>query len=151
MSEVMERDIGSEFRIVNQLIHRKMEFFRMEDQCTLTWVQTHIICFLIKHQEDEKGIFQKDVEKEFDIRRSTASGILQLMETNGYLIRQPVLRDGRLKKLVLTAKAMEIHDRISEQILRTENQLVWDFTEEEKAELMRLLRKMSDNLDRNSV
>ena len=73
------------------------------------------------------------------------------METNGYLIRQPVLRDGRLKKLVLTAKAMEIHDRISEQILRTENQLVLDFTEEEKAELMRLLRKMSDNLDRNSV
>ena len=89
--------------------------------------------------------------EEFDIRRSTASGILQLMETNGYLIRQPVLRDGRLKKLVLTAKAMEIHDRISEQILRTENQLVLDFTEEEKAELMRLLRKMSDNLDRNSV
>ena len=35
MSEVMERDIGSEFRIVNQLIHRKMEFFRMEDQCII--------------------------------------------------------------------------------------------------------------------
>ena len=115
---------------------------------SLTGMQGWIMGYIAANEG--RDIFQKDVEKEFDIRRSTASGILQLMETNGYLIRQPVLRDGRLKKLVLTAKAMEIHDRISEQILRTENQLVWDFTEEEKAELMRLLRKMSDNLDRNS-
>ena len=142
--------VGKELRNISNKMKRLVD--ERTSSCkpeSLTGMQGWIMGYIAANEG--RDIFQKDVEKEFDIRRSTASGILQLMETNGYLIRQPVLRDGRLKKLVLTAKAMEIHDRISEQILRTENQLVWDFTEEEKAELMRLLRKMSDNLDRNSV
>lgn len=142
--------VGKELRNISNKMKRLVD--ERTSSCkpeSLTGMQGWIMGYIAANEG--RDIFQKDVEKEFDIRRSTASGILQLMETNGYLIRQPVLRDGRLKKLVLTAKAMEIHDRITEQILRTENQLVWDFTEEEKAELMRLLRKMSDNLDRNSV
>ena len=142
--------VGKELRNISNKMKRLVD--ERTSSCkpeSLTGMQGWIMGYIAANEG--RDIFQKDVEKEFDIRRSTASGILQLMETNGYLIRQPVLRDGRLKKLVLTAKAMEIHDRISEQILRTENQLVLDFTEEEKAELMRLLRKMSDNLDRNSV
>ena len=35
-------------------------------------------------------MFQRDVEAEFNIRRSTATGILQLMEKNGFLLREPV-------------------------------------------------------------
>ena len=142
--------VGKELRNISNKMKRLVD--ERTSSCkpeSLTGMQGWIMGYIAANEG--RDIFHKDVEKEFDIRRSTASGILQLMETNGYLIRQPVLRDGRLKKLVLTAKAMEIHDRITEQILRTENQLVWDFTEEEKAELMRLLRKMSDNLDRNSV
>ena len=139
--------VGKELRNISNKIKRLIEertsSYKPE---SLTGMQGWIMGYIAANEG--RDIFQKDVEKEFDIRRSTASGILQLMEANGYIIRQPVLRDGRLKKLVLTAKAMEIHDRITEQILRTESQLLWDFTEEEKAELMRLLRKMSDNLDK---
>ncbi len=35
-----------------------------------------------------KEIFQKDIEAEFNIRRSTATGILKLMEKNGFINRQ---------------------------------------------------------------
>ena len=147
MSEVMERDIGSEFRIVNQLIHRKMEFFRMEDQCSLTWVQTHIICFLIKHQEDEKGIFQKDVEKELKIRRSTASQILNVLVRDGYLIRQPVAQDARLKKLVLTEKALKLDSMMKNNMTRMEALLKQGLTQEDLSHFFYVLDRIKKNLE----
>ena len=52
-------------------------------------------------------IYQKDVEKEFQIRRSTATGTLQILEKNGFIRREPVKQDARLKKLVPTDKAKE--------------------------------------------
>ncbi|PGS79274.1 hypothetical protein COD02_28605 [Bacillus thuringiensis] len=49
-------------------------------------------------------VFQKDFEREFSIRKSTASRILKSMENNGLI--------ARLKKVVLTENAIKIHDSI---------------------------------------
>ena len=59
----------------------------------------------------DRDIFQKDFEEEFSIRRSTATKILQLMEKNGLIERQKVESDARLKKIVLTNKALDIHKK----------------------------------------
>ena len=63
--------------------------------------------------------FQKDVETQFRFRRSTATGILQLMEQHGLLRREPVPQDGRLKRLVLTDKALALDARIRERLRAT--------------------------------
>jgi DNA-binding MarR family transcriptional regulator len=52
----------------------------------LTIMQNWIIGFL--DMNEGKEIFQKDIEAEFNIRRSTATGILKLMEKNGFINRQ---------------------------------------------------------------
>ena len=119
----------------------------MEDQCTLTWVQTHIICFLIKHQEDEKGIFQKDVEKELKIRRSTASQILNVLERDGYLIRQPVAQDARLKKLVLTEKALKLDSMMKNNMTRMEALLKQGLTQEDLSHFFYVLDRIKKNLE----
>ena len=51
------------------------------------------------------------MEKEFRINRATASGILSLMERKGLIQRSSVSHDARLKKLELTPKGRELHER----------------------------------------
>ena len=62
------------------------------------------------------NIFQKDFEEKFSIRRSTASVILKNMEQKGLIMRVSVESDARLKKIVLTEKAIEIHKKILKNI-----------------------------------
>lgn len=110
-----------------------------------TKVQGWILGY-IAHNSD-KDIFQKDVEREFNIRRSTATGILKLMEGNGYIERVPVERDGRLKKLLLTPKASEMHDNISREIANAEKQLTKGLTQNEIDQFLIVIKKMADNFE----
>ena len=73
-------------------------------------MQRWVIGYLSEHEG--KDVFQRDLEEEFSVRRSTATGILQLMEKNELITREPVSHDARLKKLVLTPKAIEIQKRL---------------------------------------
>ena len=70
----------------------------------LTHMQRHIL-FYILMESLNREIYQKDVEEEFHIRRSTATGMLQLMEKSGFITRESVPQDARLKKIVPTKKA----------------------------------------------
>ena len=56
----------------------------------------------------EKNQTIKCIEKEFDITRSTASKNVDLLVENGYILREPVDYDARLKKLVLTEKSLSL-------------------------------------------
>ena len=51
-------------------------------------------------------VYQKDVEQEFRIRRSTATVMLQSLEQKGYLVRVASTEDARLKRILLTEKAI---------------------------------------------
>ena len=46
-----------------------------------------------------KDVYQKDIEEHFNITRSSVAGIVKLMEQKGYILRQSVQGDARLKKL----------------------------------------------------
>ena len=74
------------------------------DKDGLTKMQSWFIRYLF--EQPDENIFQKDLEAYFHIARSTATGILQLMEKRGFILREPVPSDARLKRLVLTEKAI---------------------------------------------
>lgn len=92
-------------RMVNILSNQlKRRFLVPDDGNELTMLQRHMLHFIIvgsMHQD----IFQKDVEAEFQIRKSTATGILQLLEKKGFICRESVERDGRLKRVAPTEGA----------------------------------------------
>ena len=69
-----------------------------------------IISYLAENTD--KDIFQRDIEDKFSLRRSTVSTMLTLMEKKGYIERQSVDYDARLKKIVLTPKAAEINRQL---------------------------------------
>ena len=89
------------------------------------------------------------MEKEFQIRRSTATGTLQILEKNGFITRKPVEKDARLKKLVPTAKAEGVREHILENIRYIEELLVGNIPEEKLAVCREVLKQMSENLSVN--
>lgn len=117
----------------------------MKECDNLTGTHGFILGYLAE-MSDKQDVFQKDVEKRFDIRRSTASEILNLMERNGLIVRVSVDYDARLKKIVLTDKAKDLCERIDEQFAETENMLTKGISEEELGTFFAVIDKMKANI-----
>ncbi len=100
----------------------------------------------IAHHADE-NIYQKNIEEEFSLTRSTVSKVLKLMEEKGLIRRESVDNDARLKKLVLTEKSLNIHKRMSDNHELFEAQITRGFTEEEKQMLFDMLSRINKNLE----
>lgn len=102
------------------------------------------------HNRD-KDIFQKDFEQEFNIRRSTASNILSLIEKNGLIKRENVPYDARLKKITLTQKALDVQSVVDDAFERLEDNLRKDISEEDLQVFFRVIDKINSNLERNDA
>ena len=90
--------------------------------------------------------YAKDLEEFFDIKHSTVSGILQRMETAGFVEFHASETDRRCKAILLTPKALELHAETERHIQQTEARLVSGMTDTEILEFRRLLRMAADNL-----
>ncbi len=98
-----------------------------------------------------RDIFQKDFEQEFNIRRSTASNILSLIEKNGLIKRESVPYDARLKKITLTDKAIDIQHIVDKTFSELEDTLKNGISEEELEVFYRVLDKINSNTERKSA
>lgn len=142
-----KQHIGFEVRTLSNVIKRCFEEkARMNGLEGLTGMQGWIIDYLYK-QNKGKEIFQRDVEKEFNIRRSTATGVLQLMERDGFITREAVAQDARLKSLKLTPKAIEAQEIIIKNINELEQQLAQGLTQEEVNTFLRLINQIKKNVE----
>ncbi len=74
------------------------------------------------------------------------TAVLQLMEKNGLITRVTAEHDARLKKLLLTQKAINIHNHIENSHLQLEERMVSGVTKEEQKEFLRIIRKFQANL-----
>lgn len=140
-------DVG---RLINKLSHQlKRQMCIQEEEDSLTTNMQRLMLHYILFESLKREIYQKDVEKEFQIRRSTATGTLQILEKNGFITRKPVEKDARLKKLVPTAKAEGVREHILENIRYIEELLVGNIPEEKLAVCREVLKQMSENLSVN--
>lgn len=145
-----DRRIGFELHRSSRIIKRYMD-----NDATKSYVDkitgTHgwIIGYLYNNRH--RDIFQKDFEKEFDIRRSTASKILALMESNELIKRQSVPGDARLKKIVLTEKAIEVQSVVEEAFRKMEAKIKEGISDEELEIFFRVLDKVNKNMERNDA
>ncbi len=94
-----------------------------------------------------RDVFQRDLEKEFDITRSTASKNVDLLVENGFITRESVDYDARLKKLVLTDKAREVFKIMRSDRADLETQMLEGFSDDEKKQLRSFLKRLAANLD----
>lgn len=139
-----KNDIGLKIHIVSRQIKRKMDM--VVNKYHLTSVQSAILGYIYRKSKKDK-VYAKDIEKEFDMRRATAAGILLLMEKQELIEREKVGNDARLKSIVLTKKALEIQNEIQKVIRENEKKIRKDLSKEEINEFLRILSKMSKNIN----
>ena len=94
-----------------------------------------------------KDIFQRDFEERFSIRPSTASRMLKTMEQKGFIERVSVENDARLKKILLTNKAIENHERIIKSIEKREERLKKGISDGELETFFNVMKKLTANLE----
>ena len=93
----MDKDCGM---WINVLFHKLRKYNNANMQSLgITGVQSRVMHYILVKCV-EGPVFQRDVERAFGLSRSTATGILQLMEKNGLILRESVHNDARLKSLV---------------------------------------------------
>ena len=137
--------IPAQLRRVDNLIFRRLnQFSRANGVEQTTPMHGWIIEYLYRHRDEP--VFQRDIEREFSITRSTVTNILQLMERKGYIQRLSVPQDARLKQLVLTKKGIQRHEKTLLSFHQTDDYVAGLLTEEENAELLRLLNKLREAL-----
>lgn len=149
-SVLTNRQLGFEIKAANNMIRRKIDaiFAQMEGN-EINGMQGPLFGYLY-HKSRNGDVYQKDVEKEFRIRRSTATVMLQSLEQKGYIVRVASTEDARLKRILLTEKAIEHHNLIEEQIRDFNRELENGITEEEKQTFLTILDKMMQNLGLDS-
>ena len=137
--------IPAQLRRVDNLIFRRLnQFSRANGVEQTTPMHGWIIEYLYRHRDEP--VFQRDIEREFSITRSTVTNILQLMERKGYIQRLSVPQDARLKRLVLTEKGACIREKTMQALHQTDEFVESLLTPEENAELLRLLNKLRKGL-----
>lgn len=143
-----DRRIGFELHRSSRIVKRYMD-----NDASKRYVEkmtgTHGRAIGYFYNNRHRDVFQKDFEKEFNIRRSTASKILSLMESNDLITRESVDYDARLKKIVLTEKALELQSVVDNAFTRMETKIKEGITEEELDVFFRVLEKVNKNLERN--
>ena len=141
-----QEDLGFQIRTLSHLVKRTVDqtAFAGEENHP-TGVQGWIIGYLYENRGKE--IFQRDIQAQFSIRRSTVTGILQLMEKNGLITRSSVERDARLKKLELTPRAVQLHERIGRSVRQVEDRISHCLTPKEKETFIQLCEKIRANLE----
>ncbi len=141
-----EKNIGFNIRRLSNYIKRDIEKSSASQKIVLPkGVNGWAIHYLYENRE--KQIFQRDFENRFSIRRSTASNILKTMEQNGFIKRVSVESDARLKRIILTDKAIQIHQNIMNDITNREKRMRKGFTDSEIETFLSMINRFITNLE----
>ena len=134
----MTENIGRQLKIASTQLTKQFDKFAI--QYDLTSMQMSVIDFLTLLYDQE--IFQKDIEHEFNIRRSTASTLLKRMEDKGLVRRVESNKDARQKQVILTDLAVQYEDDIQKFMVETQQQIHSFLSDEEYAALESSLDKI---------
>ena len=134
----MKESILLELKLFKNVANRRFEEMLKKHQ--LTTMQFFILEYIM--DRGKQNVYQKDIEKAFDIRRSTVTEILQNMEKQELIERVSVPEDARLKKIVLGKKIHKHVKKAKKDRIMLEENLEKDISPEEKTVFVKVLRKI---------
>lgn len=122
-------------------LRRKIDAF--SSRKAFSGSQGRVLHFLLAQSSD---VFQKDIEEEYSLRPPTATVLLKKMEQNGLIRRETAENDGRLKKIIISEKAMQYKDVVMADILNLEEELTKNISKKDLEVFFRVIEKMLDNI-----
>lgn len=147
MDEFNVNQIGSNLTAVaNFYNHRRTELQKKIYSNAFGASNGYIISYLCENEDE--NIFQRDIEREFDLSRSTVSTILKELEKEGLIERKSVIIDARLKKVVPTQKAKMINEACSKEIAHFFYDLASNLSDDEFGTFVKVLNTLKKNSER---
>ncbi len=145
MQNKINENIGNKVRIVHNNIDKYFHSSWKKAGIEPTRMQCATLHYLKHHAQQD--VFQKDLEAAFNISGATATNILKIMEKDGLIVRVPMEKDARLKKLQMTEKGMQYNEVALANVHRLEEGMIKGFSEEE----LTIFRDYLDRLTQNIV
>jgi len=102
--------------------------------------------FVLRRLWREDGLTPGQIARQLGLATPTVTRAATRMEAAGLLRREPHPSDGRLVRLVLTARGRELERVIGPEMRALTEQTLAGFSAGERTELIRALRRMASNL-----
>ena len=125
----------------------KREIDHANQKLGVSGVQGRIIGY-VRCESKNRDVFQKDIEEHFELRGSSVTSTLQNLEKMGFIVRESIPMDQRLKRIVLTKKALDIHNQITKNIEQVEKEAFSSINKEEEQLLSDLLKRILNNIEK---
>lgn len=134
--------------LIHKVAHKmKREIDHANQKLGVSGVQGRIIGY-VRCESKNRDVFQKDIEEHFELRGSSATSTLQNLEKMGFIVRESIPTDQRLKRIVLTKKALDIHNQITKNIEQVEKEAFSSINKEEEQLLSDLLKRILNNIEK---
>jgi MarR family transcriptional regulator, organic hydroperoxide resistance regulator len=102
--------------------------------------------FVLRRLWREDGLTPGQIARQLGLATPTVTKAATRMEAAGLLRREPHPSDGRLVRLWLTPRGRELEQIIGPEMYKLTERTLAGFSEAERAELIRALRRMARNL-----
>lgn len=134
--------------LIHKAAHKmKREIDHANQKLGVSGVQGRIIGY-VRCESKNRDVFQKDIEEHFELRGSSVTSTLQNLEKMGFIVRESIPTDQRLKRIVLTKKALDIHNQITKNIEQVEKEAFSSINKEEEQLLSDLLKRILNNIEK---
>ncbi len=127
--------------LLNHSIYQKKMYEAIEN-LKLSIGQPKVFDFL----KDHDGCIQKEIAVGCQIEPASVTSILLTMEKRGFIERRSINDNRRSHYVFLTEEGKRIANLVREAMLKVEEQVLENFTTEEKEILIKLLKKANYNL-----
>lgn len=141
----MQYRVGFEIKKLSNLVKKRIDYLSRESG--LTGFQGYLMGYLVK-EGGKRDLFQRDVEKHLEISRASVTSVLQLLEKNGFIRRESVENDARLKKIVVTEKGVCANNHILKSLDQMEVSLIDGISPEEMEIFISVMERIKNNLEK---
>lgn len=126
---------------LSNILRRKIDGFSSKE--SFSGSEGKVLHFLLAQTND---VFQKDVEEEYCLRPSTATELLKKMERSGLIRREAMPNDARMKRIIVSEKALQYKDIVIADITNLEDELTEGISANDLDVFFKVMEKMIDNI-----
>ncbi len=136
--------IGRQINKISNYLRRRSQ--KTQEKIGITNNQALVLDYIMA---SPMPVYQKDIEKEFDLRSSSATELINGMEEKGWIVRVLSSNDKRLKEIKFMDDSGLISKSIKDEITNTEKQLIKNIDKKDLEVFMRVTNQMIKNLEVN--
>ena len=139
------RNVVMEIRALNNVILRDFQQkARAFTGDAVSGINSLMVGYILRNAD--RDVYQRELEDEFGITRSTVSKIVNLMEKKGLIDRVPAEHDARQRTIRLTDNARKLGQAVFDESENMSKRLLTGFSEEEIAKLEEFIIRMKRNI-----